>query len=135
MGKSALVAIVVLIIVVGGAVALNHNSKTNNNPAPATNNSTTSNSSSTQASSTGQVEIKNMMFTPSQITIQKGGTVTWTNNDTMTHTVTDDLNNVGGPASGEIQPGSTYSFTFNKTGSFQYHCTIHSSMRGTIVIK
>jgi plastocyanin len=75
------------------------------------------------------------MFTPSQITIQKGGTVTWTNNDTMTHTVTDDLNNVGGPASGEIQPGSTYSFTFNKTGSFQYHCTIHSSMRGTIVIK
>jgi plastocyanin len=76
-----------------------------------------------------------MMFTPSQITVAKGGTVTWTNNDNVTHTVVDDLSNVGGPASGDIQPGSTYSFTFNKTGSFQYHCSIHTYMRGTIVVK
>jgi plastocyanin len=76
-----------------------------------------------------------MMFTPSQITVAKGGTVTWTNNDSIAHTVVDDLSNVGGPSSGDIQPGSTYSFTFNKTGSFQYHCSIHPSMRGTIVVK
>jgi plastocyanin len=76
-----------------------------------------------------------MLFTPSQITVAKGGTVTWTNNDNTTHTVEDDLSNVGGPASGDIPPGGTYSFTFNKTGSFQYHCRIHPSMRGTIVVK
>jgi plastocyanin len=76
-----------------------------------------------------------MVFTPPQITVQKGGTVTWTNNDKTTHTVIDDLANVGGPNSGDIAPGASYSFTFNKTGSFQYHCRIHPSMRGTIVVK
>jgi plastocyanin len=81
------------------------------------------------------VDIKNMAFTPSQISVDKGGTVTWTNNDSVTHTVVDDLSNVGGPNSGDIAPGNTYSFTFNKTGSFQYHCSIHPSMRGTIVVK
>ena len=86
------------------------------------------------AASTGAITIKNMMFTPPQISIQKGGTVTWTNNDSTAHTVIDDLSNVGGPASGDIQPGSTYSFTFNKTGSFQYHSSTNPSMRGTIVV-
>ena len=76
-----------------------------------------------------------MMFTPSQITVAKGGTVTWTNNDTKAHTVVDDLSNVGGPNSGSIAPGGAYSFTFNKTGSFQYHDQLHTSMRGTIVVR
>jgi plastocyanin len=132
MRKSGLVVIIVLaILIIGGALALNHKS-TNNTPQP-TSSSTASNSS--QPSTTGSVDIRNMMFTPSQITVAKGGTVTWINHDSIAHTVVDDLSNVGGPSSGDIQPGSTYSFTFNKTGSFQYHCSIHPSMRGTIVVK
>lgn len=79
--------------------------------------------------------MKNMMFTPPQISVSKGAKVTWTNNDSTAHTVIDDLSNVGGPASGTIEPGSTYSFTFTKAGSYQYHCSIHPSMRGTIVVK
>ena len=133
MRKPALIIIVVIIILVGGAVALTHKSK--NNPPANQSQSQNNASSSNQAASTGSIDIKNMMFTPSQITVAKGGTVTWTNNDSTTHTVVDDLSNVGGPASGDIAPGSTYSFTFNKTGSFQYHCSIHPSMRGTIVVK
>lgn len=143
MGKSALVAIVVVaILVIGGVVALTHKSSNSNNATPSTSNSaqnksnTSSTSSNTnQTSAAGSVDIKNMAFTPPQINVQKGGTVTWTNNDSVAHTVIDDLSNVGGPASGNIEPGSTYSFTFNKTGSFQYHCSIHPSMRGTIVVK
>jgi plastocyanin len=135
MGKSALIAIIALIVVIGGAVALTHksNNGTGYNAPPATSSSTSSNLNQTPA--VGRVDIKNMMFTPSQISVQKGATVTWTNHDTTAHTVVDDLTNVGGPSSGDIQPGSTYSFTFNETGSFQYHCTIHPSMRGTIVVK
>jgi plastocyanin len=76
-----------------------------------------------------------MMFTPSQISVSKGAKVTWTNNDNTAHTVIDDLSNVGGPSSGTIEPGGTYSFTFTKSGSYQYHCNIHPSMRGTIVVK
>jgi plastocyanin len=135
MSRSTLVAVVVIVVVIiGGIVALTHKSNPSN-PAPATTNSTSSNSNTNQASTTGSIDIKNMTFTPSQITVAKGGTVTWTNNDNTTHTVIDDLSNVGGPSSGDIAPGSSYSFTFNKTGSFQYHCSIHPSMRGTIVVK
>lgn len=134
MGRSALIAIIVIIVVaIGAAAALNHNSKNNTANTPAT--STTTPSTSNQKPASGTVNIKDMMFTPSQISVQKGATVTWTNNDSVAHTVIDDLSNVGGPSSGEIQPGSTYSFTFDKTGSFQYHCSIHPSMRGTIVVK
>jgi plastocyanin len=139
MRRSSLIAIIIVIIfIAAGALALTHKSNTNNpsmntSQSSANNNSTNSNSSNQPA--TGTIDIKNMMFTPSQITVAKGGTVTWTNNDNTTHTVVDDLSNVGGPHSGDIAPGSSYSFTFTKTGSFQYHCTIHPSMRGTIVVK
>jgi len=128
MNKALIAVIVVVILAVGGWAIYDHH-KSNSNT-----NSSSSNSSQSVASS-GAINIKNMMFTPSQISIQKGGTVTWTNNDNIVHTVVDDLSNVGGPSSGDIQPGGTYSFTFNKTGSFQYHCSIHPSMRGTIVVK
>lgn len=134
MRRSILAAVVVVIILIAaGAIALTHKSNPNA-PSSFTGNTQSSNSSSNQPAS-GSINIRNMMFTPSQITVAKGGTVTWTNNDTTTHTVVDDLSNVGGPDSGNIPPGGTYSFTFNKTGSFQYHCTIHPSMRGTIVVK
>ena len=128
MNKVLIAIIVVVVLAVGGWAIYDHH-KSNSNT-----NSSSSNSSQSVASS-GAINIKNMMFTPSQISIQKGGTVTWTNNDNIVHTVVDDLSNVGGPSSGDIQPGGTYSFTFNKTGSFQYHCSIHPSMRGTIVVK
>lgn len=136
MGRPTLVAIIVVaILVIGGAVALTNRSNSGNNTTQNKSNTNSTSSNSNQTPASGSVDIKNMMFTPPQISIQKGGTVTWKNNDNIAHTVINDLNNVGGPASGNIEPGSTYSFTFNKTGSFQYHCSIHPSMRGTIVVK
>ena len=143
MRRSTLLTIIVIaILIVGGAAALTHKSNKATNTTQPTSSSTQnkSNTSSTssnsnQTAATGNIDIKNMMFTPSQISVAKGGTVTWTNNDSTAHTVTDDLSNVGGPASGNIQPGSTYSYTFDKAGSYQYHCSIHPSMRGTIVVK
>ncbi len=140
MSKSTIVGVIIVaILAIGGVLALTHKSSNINNSTTSTNTTSqtngTSSSATNQASATGAIDIKNMMFKPPQITVAKGGTVTWTNNDSVAHTVTDDLTNVGGPASGNIAPGSTYSFTFTKAGSFQYHCTIHPSMRGTIVVK
>lgn len=139
MKKALITIIVVIVLAVGGWVIYDHG-KTNNNSLYGNNTNsstqTNSNTNSTQSAATGNITISaNMIFTPSQINVAKGATVTWTNNDNVAHTVIDDLNNVGGPASGNIEPGSTYSFTFNKTGSFQYHCSIHPAMRGTIVVK
>jgi plastocyanin len=134
MRRSGLIGVIIAIIIIAAiAVALTHKSNTSN-PPNNSNNRPASSSSSSQPL-TGTINIVNMLFTPSQITAAKGGTVTWTNNDSTTHTVVDDLSNIGGPNSGDIKPGDKYSFTFNKTGSFQYHCSIHPSMRGTIVVK
>ena len=140
MSKLLITLVVIAFLVVIGWAVYSHekgyNQPSSNPPAasPSTSNNTGGTTGGT-SSSTGAVAIRNMMFTPPQITVQKGGTVTWTNNDSVAHTVTDDLSNVGGPDSGTIQPGASYNFTFNKTGSFQYHCTIHPSMRGTIVVQ
>lgn len=141
MGRSRLWILVVVILIIGVIVALlvNNNSNGSNNSStstPPTNNTVNkeSNSNSTQQSaSTNKVDIMNMMFSPSQITVAKGTTVTWTNNDSIAHTVTADSGS--GPNSSDIAPGQTYSYTFNDTGSFQYHCSIHPSMQGTVVVQ
>lgn len=138
MKKAIIAVIVVVVLAAGGWLMFDQNKstdKTNTGSATESNTNSSIPSQDQSVVSTGSIDIKNMMFTPPQISIKKGGTVTWTNNDSVVHTVTDDLTDVGGPSSTDIQPGSTYTFTFNKTGSFQYHCTYHPSMRGTIVVE
>lgn len=78
------------------------------------------------------VSIVNMAFSPASLTVPLGTTVTWTNNDGMTHTVTSD---VTGFDSGNISMGGTYSKVFSVAGTYSYHCTIHPAMKGTIVVK
>jgi len=50
----------------------------------------------------------------------------------MTHTVTGDDNSFD---SGNISAGSRFSRTFSVVGTYKYHCTIHPSMTGTVVVK
>lgn len=66
-------------------------------------------------------------FVPTTITVKHGTTITWTNNDVTAHTVTGN-----GWASGNLDPGASYSHTFNTAGSYDYHCTIHTVMQGTV---
>jgi len=76
---------------------------------------------------TQSVDIKNSAFTPSSITIAPGDSVTWTNSDSITHTVTG-----SGWGSGNIANGATYTHQFNTTGDFAYHCSIHTYMTGVV---
>jgi plastocyanin len=73
-----------------------------------------------------------MSFTPASITVSPGTTVKWNNNDNMTHTVTGDDNSFD---SGNISAGSSFSRMFSVAGTYTYHCTIHPSMTGTVVVK
>lgn len=66
-------------------------------------------------------------FVPSTLTVKSGTTVTWTNGDIVPHTVTG-----AGFDSGLIDPGKTYSHRFTSTGSFDYKCSVHTVMKGTI---
>ncbi len=87
----------------------------------------------TAPTSTGNsVSIKNFAFSPVSLTVKVGTKVSWTNNDSVTHTVTADK---GAFNSGPLTPGSTFSFTFTKAGTYSYHCNIHPSMMATIVVQ
>ena len=85
-----------------------------------------------QTSAKSDVSISNFSFNPGSITVNKGATVVWTNNDSVGHTVTADQG--AGPASGLLNPGETYAFTFNEPGTFNYHCSVHPSMKGTVTV-
>jgi plastocyanin len=91
--------------------------------------------SATTTSSTASgnaVSLANFTFSPATLPIKAGTTVTWTNNDSTTHTVTSDN---GVFDSGSLAPGATFIYTFNNTGTFAYHCAIHTSMKGTIIVQ
>jgi plastocyanin len=70
-------------------------------------------------------------YAPNPVTISAGGTVTWTNMDSISHTATSDT----GVFNGSLAPGAQFSFTFPNRGSFPYHCTIHPGMVGTVVVQ
>ena len=88
----------------------------------------------TATGGTANVAMKNIQFMPSNLTVAKGTTVIWTNNDQVDHTVTA---NDGSFDSGNVSPGHTYKYTFNKAGVVNYYCKIHLSlgMKGTITVK
>jgi plastocyanin len=79
-----------------------------------------------------EVIIQNFAFNPGTISVTTGTTVTWTNKDAVTHTVTS--NTAGLFDSGNIAPNGTYTHTFSTAGSYPYHCTIHPYMTGTVIV-
>jgi plastocyanin len=78
------------------------------------------------------VGIEGFAYAPSPLTIHVGDTVTWKNGDPVSHTATADD---GSCDAGTIASGSLASQTFDTAGTFAYHCTIHSSMHGTLVVE
>ena len=56
-------------------------------------------------------------------------TVIWINKDNVAHTVT------GFGIDEKVQPGQSITHTFNETGSYDYVCTIHPGMTGTVIVK
>ncbi len=81
---------------------------------------------------THAVLINNMAFNPASVTISVSDTVEWTHEMTFDHTVTPD--NGEFPSSGHIKPQAKFSHTFPTSGTVSYHCEIHPSMKGSVVV-
>lgn len=73
-------------------------------------------------------------FLPPTLTVPVGTTVRVTNTGSAGHTWSSDPGDAQSWDSGVINPGGTFSVTFNQAGSFGYHCNIHTFMTGTIVV-
>ncbi|HEU4882805.1 MAG TPA: cupredoxin family copper-binding protein [Longimicrobium sp.] len=76
--------------------------------------------------------MRNMAFTPARIEIEAGGTVEWTNNDPLAHSVTAAD---GSFDSGLIQPGGKWSRTFTAPGTYDFNCTPHPFMKGVVIVR
>ncbi len=96
------------------------------NPSP----SPTS-SAVTSTSYQNTITIKDFAFTPSTLTIEKGANVTWVNDDTVAHRINSDTQLF---TSNDLNKGDTFTYQFNDTGTFPYHCGIHLYMKGTIIV-
>ncbi len=86
-------------------------------------------SSPALAASTAQVQIKDYKFQPAEVTIQKGGTITWTNADTAVHDV-----KFKDSESPDLKKGGQYSRTFDKPGTYDYLCEVHPAMKGRVIV-
>ncbi|HSX48724.1 MAG TPA: cupredoxin family copper-binding protein [Candidatus Saccharimonadales bacterium] len=131
LNSKLIIIVLVIVVVLGGAYLYMGKSY-----SPAT---TTDTNMPTQQTGTNQpavatksITISNFSFSPATITVKVGDKVTITNNDSAPHTVTADD---GSFDSGTIQPGATGTVTLSKAGTFAYHCSIHPSMKGTVVVQ
>jgi plastocyanin len=72
---------------------------------------------------------KSYEFDPAVIEVERGATVTWTNDDSFTHTIRFD----DGDETAKLEPGDTFEHTFDEAGSFHYVCTLHpQDMEGQV---
>lgn len=91
-----------------------------------------SESPSTLAASDTAVTIDNFAFLPETVTITVGSAATWTNQQGVAHTVTADD---GSFDSGDLASNATFDRTFDTAGTFSYHCSIHATMTGTVIVE
>lgn len=124
MKKIIIVLVIVIIVIIGGYLLTKSSYKpstTSINPPPA---------GGEVISGEAEVKIQNFAFNPVNLTIKKGTTVKWTNEDSVTHTIKSDTFN-----SGNLNKGSSYQFQFNNSGTYNYSCGIHPSMTGQIIVQ
>jgi amicyanin len=99
---------------------------TDGNPSP-------TGSDNPQSANSMNITIENSKFSMPEMTIAIGTTVTWTNKESASHTVTsDDGSYLNSPT---LTNGQTYIKTFDKEGTYEYYCEYHPTMKGKIIVK
>ena len=83
------------------------------------------------AAGAGAVSIKDFAFNPADVTVAKGTTVTWKNDDSATHRI---KSGDGSFDSKDLKNGDSFDHTFDTAGTFDYICGIHPSMKGKITV-
>lgn len=92
----------------------------------------TSTGGRTPAGGSTVISVVNFSFGPKTLTVPVGSTVTWRFEDSARHNVTAEGKSF---ASKDLSGGATYSFRFNKAGTYAYLCTIHQYMTGQVIVR
>ena len=78
------------------------------------------------------VRITQFAFTPTVLTVPVGATVTWTNDDEETHTVTSAKGAFGSSGLGHEEG---FSQTFSRPGRYEYYCALHPHMKASVIVR
>jgi plastocyanin len=124
MKNAFLIGLAVIVLIAAGVLI----GQTKKSDQPSVTPTPTSTATTVVTSQRVAISIIGMAFSPADITITKGATVTWTNNDTMPHSIVSSDNVLGSKA------GESYEHTFNDSETVSYRCGIHPFMSGTIQV-
>lgn len=117
--------VIVALLVIGGIFYFRSPSTpTTTSTAPET---------TTPSAEVSTVILQNYAFNPSTISVKAGTTVTWTNQDNTAHKIVSDTGQHE-LESNDMIKGEIYEHTFNTAGTYTYHCAIHPSMKGTVIV-
>ena len=126
MMKKIVIAVIVVVLIAGGVYFFLKKPSLNYNYGAKTPTQT----ASSVAADQNTVNISNFAFVPETLTVKKGTTVTWVNQDSVAHQIKSDTFN-----SVSLNQGDKYSFTFSTAGTFNYSCAVHPTMTGKIVVQ
>lgn len=138
MKKGLIVTLVILMAIGAGVLVMRSGEKSNStdngdkSQTTSPEQASTSNPSTAEDSLATKVAIKDFAYSPATLTVKKGTTVTWTNEDAAVHTVTSDSGSE--LQSKSLSKGGTFSHTFSSIGTFDYHCAPHPSMKASVVV-
>lgn len=133
-----IIGIVLILGYIGSVIAMGgsdtETSKTNDKTMSGMEN-TSSDTMSEEQPAANEVFMQDFAFTPAEMTVKKGTTVTWTNKDDAKHDVAPDQESESFKSSPNLlAKGESYSFTFNTVGTYSYHCTPHPYMKATVEV-
>jgi plastocyanin len=130
MNIRVIIGIIIIVVIIGGAFVLMH--KENSMDQMNTAQSQKSSVIATKTISKNAVTIQNFAFSPATITIKKGQSITWTNEDSAGHSATADDNSWD---TGVLSQGQSKAITFAKVGTYAYHCSIHPNMKAIVIVQ
>lgn len=136
--KIAIGAIAGLVVLVGIVVFVASNNKqttkTRNVDMTDMSQHTESEKPTSTVQEASNIVYKGFAVSPKSITVKKGTTVTWTNQDDAKHDVTPDTETADFKASELFGKGESHKVTFNTVGTYPYHCSPHPYMKGSIEV-
>jgi len=133
MRAKTLIILVSLLIVIIAISGCTQNQQINSNKKESSLVTDTQTINQPQIEGTYNIEISNFAFNPSEIKIKRGETVVWINRDSASHTVTSDSGNeINSP---QLSNEQVYSHSFSNTGTFNYYCSVHPSMKATVIVE
>lgn len=129
-----IIAVAVLVVFGGIVLSKNNTNQPNSTETDHASMNQKSDSKTNEKPKENEIFIQDFAYSPESLTIKKGTTITWTNKDEAHHDITPIEMSDNFKPSKLLAQGESYSFTFESAGTYNYKCSPHPYMKGTVVV-